>query len=162
MKNKRIKFIVFLLLLIATTRIRAQEVVPASGGNASGTGGSSSYTVGQVFYSTSFGTNGSVAEGVQQPFEISVITEIKDAQNINLECNVYPNPVTELLKLNINGYNNQNLYYQLYDIKGKLIENKKITENEISISMNNLVHSTYFLKIIQNHEEIKVFKIIKN
>ena len=38
----------------------------ASGGDASGIGGSSSYSIGQVFYSNYIGLNGSEAQGVQQ------------------------------------------------------------------------------------------------
>ena len=45
----------------------AQEIIPASGGNAEGVGGSVSYSVGQVFYSIHAADVGSVAEGVQQP-----------------------------------------------------------------------------------------------
>ncbi len=52
----------------------AQEVIPASGGNATGSGGSVSYSAGQVFYLTHEGTTGSVNEGAQQPYEISAIT----------------------------------------------------------------------------------------
>ncbi len=52
----------------------AQEVIPASGGNATGSGGSVSYSAGQVFYSIITGETGSVAEGVRQPYEISVVT----------------------------------------------------------------------------------------
>ena len=44
----------------------AQDAIPATGGDATGSGGSASYTVGQIGYTTNTGTNGSVAEGVQQ------------------------------------------------------------------------------------------------
>jgi hypothetical protein len=44
--------------------IRAQNAIPASGGNATGSGGSVSYTFGQVVYTTKSGTGGSVAQGV--------------------------------------------------------------------------------------------------
>ena len=43
--------------------------------------------VGQVVYITSTGINGSVAQGVQQPYEISVITGVNETA-INLEMNV--------------------------------------------------------------------------
>ncbi len=48
--------------------ISAQEVISASGGNATGSGGSVSYSVGQLFFMTHTGADGSVAEGVQQPY----------------------------------------------------------------------------------------------
>ena len=38
----------------------AQETIPSTGGNASGTGGVSNYTVGQLVYTTNISTSGSV------------------------------------------------------------------------------------------------------
>ena len=49
----------------------AQESINATGGDASGSAGSASYSVGQVAYQTLAGTNGSIAEGVQQAYKIS-------------------------------------------------------------------------------------------
>ncbi len=69
----------------------SQESVNISGGNAIGTGGSVSYSVGQVFFNTSESTTGSVTEGIQQPYEISVVTSIKEAIGINLFTSV-PTP----------------------------------------------------------------------
>lgn len=151
-----------LLLSLRLTGLQAQEAIPASGGNASGSGGTASYTVGQVVYTSNTGTNGSVAQGVQQPYEISVVSGIEQAKGTNLECSAYPNPTTDFLTLNIENYNNENLSYQLFDISGKLLENKKLTSNETTISMTNLVSATYFLKVIDNNKVVKTFKIIKN
>jgi hypothetical protein len=39
-----------LLFLFSLQLSYAQEIVPSTGGDANGTGGTSSYTVGQVFY----------------------------------------------------------------------------------------------------------------
>lgn len=44
----------------------AQQVQPASGSNASGSGGSVSYTIGQVFYEPMTGPSGSTDQGIQQ------------------------------------------------------------------------------------------------
>ena len=46
-------------------------------------------------------------------------------------------------------------------MQGKLLQNEKITGNETSIVMNNLVPATYFVKVIQSKKEVKTFKIIK-
>lgn len=124
-----------------------------------------SYTVGQVVYTTNTGTNGSVAQGVQQPFEISVVTGIEEAKGITLQCSAYPNPTTDFLTLKVDASTSlsiQSMEYQLFDINGKLLENKKVEDDETSIVMSNLVPAIYFLKIIQNNKEVKSFKIIKN
>jgi hypothetical protein len=142
--------------------LQAQQVIATSGGNASGSGGSVSYSVGQIVYTTNANSNGSVAQGVQQPYEISVVTAIEQAKDISLEIMVYPNPATDYIKLNIKNYDVQNLRYQLYDINGSLIKDSKVEGNETTIVMQNLKPSIYFLKVTDNNKAIKTFKIIKN
>lgn len=162
MRHKRLKLSAVLLLGLGLTGLQAQTSVNATGGNASGSGGSVGYSVGQVVYTTNTGPNGSVAQGVQQPYEISVVTGIDEAKGINLSVSAYPNPTTDYLTLSISEFDVSNLSYQLYDMQGKLIQNEKITGTQTSIGMSNLVPATYFVKIIQGNKEVKTFKIIKN
>ncbi len=140
----------------------AQETIPAGGGEATGSGGSVSYSVGQLVSEIYTGTNGSVAQGVQQAFEISIVLETKYSKKIHLKCMAYPNPVTDYLLLKIEDYNNRNLKYLLFDSGGKLIEKNNVDENETRISMMHLPPATYFIKIIEGNQEVKTFKIIKN
>ena len=161
MRYKRLKLSAVLLLGLGITGLQAQESVNATGGNASGSGGSASYSVGQIVYTTNTGTNGSVAQGVQQPFEISVLTEIEQAKGINLELSVYPNPTTDYLTLDVKDFELSNLSFQLYDMQGKLLQNEKITGNQTSIGMSNLLPANYFVKVIKDNKEVKTFKIIK-
>jgi len=162
MKNKKLKLSTVLLLVLGLTAVYAQEAIPASGGNASGSGGSESYTIGQVVYTTNSGTNGSVAQGVQQTYEISVVTGLPEAIALTLICTVYPNPAKNRITLKTENYNIEDMSYRLYDNNGKLIENKKVEGRETLIDMSYLVISTYFLKVIENNKEVKTFKIIKN
>jgi hypothetical protein len=162
MKRKKITLIAILFLSFGLTALQAQEVANTSGGNASGSGGSVSYSVGQTVYTTNAGINGSVAQGVQQPYEISIVTGLEDAAEINHSFSVYPNPTTNFLILNIGNYKTQNLFFNLYDIRGKLLESKKTENIETTILMENYASGIYFLKIIESNKELKTFKIIKN
>jgi len=139
----------------------AQNTIPSTGGNASGSGGSVSYSVGQVVFTTSSSSVGSVSQGVQQPYEISVVTGLEEAKDIILSYSAYPNPVTDYLTLKIENYEYDNFSIRLFDSNGKLLQSKKLTGIETTISMTNLLPSLYFLKIIENQKEIKTFKIIK-
>lgn len=140
----------------------AQESVNASGGNASGSGGSESYSIGQIVYTTHTGSNGSTAQGVQQPYEISVVTSVKEAKDIQLSFLVYPNPATDFLKLKVENYPIDNLTYLLYDLSGKSIENKNMESFETTISVESLANGIYFLKVTEYNKDLKTFKIIKN
>ena len=136
----------------------AQENTLTTGGNVSTKSGSISYSVGQVLYTTNSGTMLSVAQGVQQPFEISVI----QGKIIDITCVAYPNPTIDILKLNVDNFQFYTLYYQLYDILGRLIEHKRITSKETLITTKSLMQATYVLKITDNGNIFKTFKIIKN
>lgn len=161
---KRLKTVAITIFLITGSSVFAQESTVATGGDATGAGGTSSYSVGQVVYTTNTGTNGSVAQGVQQPYEISVTTGV-DVETIQLEMVVYPNPTTDYLKLKIDAsasLNNQQLSFQLYDIQGKVITTNQVTDNTTTIEMVNYPKGTYFLKVADNSKLVKTFKIIKN
>lgn len=165
MLHKMFFLSVVLLVGIGLAEVQAQESFNSSGGNSSGTGGSVSYSVGQLFYTSSFGTTGSVAQGVQQPYEISVVIGLEQANNISLQCLAYPNPANEYVKLKVDVISSQSLQlmnYQLFDLNGKLVETNKIVDSETSINMANLVPATYFLKVLKENKEIILFKIIKN
>ena len=161
MRHKKLKLSAVVLLSLGLTIVQAQEAVTSSGGEASGSGGSASYSVGQVAYQTHTATSGSVSEGVQQPYEISVVTGIEEASGIQLSVSAYPNPTTDYLTLSINEFELSNLSFQLYDMQGKLLQTEKITNNISSIAVSKLVPSTYFIKLIQNNQEVTTFKIIK-
>ena len=161
MKKNRKKTVVLLLLYFGIITAKAQQATTAAGGNATGSGGSVAFSVGQIVYTTNTGTTGSVAQGVQQPYEISIVLGIED-NLINLDMQAYPNPTTNYLQLVIGSENIHNLTYQLFDIAGKLIENKKITKSIEIIHMENLPSASYFLTVTNNIKEIKTFKIIKN
>lgn len=69
------KKLLYLLLLVSFTSY-AQVATVSSGGNATGAGGSLSYSVGQVVYTNS-GSTFTSAQGVQQPAAVSdVITQL--------------------------------------------------------------------------------------
>ena len=162
MKSKRFKLSIVFLLCFVYTGLQAQQAILTAGGNASGTGGTASYSIGQVFYTTNTGLNNSVAQGVQQTYKISVVNEIEEAKGIELVCSAYPNPVSNLLTLKIEEELKSEYHITLYDLAGKLIESNTIKSNETLLDMSNLTPAIYILKVTQNNNEIKIFKIIKN
>jgi hypothetical protein len=173
MKYKRILGSTILLLGLGFTGLRAQESLNATGAVASGGGGTANYSVGQVVYTTNTGTNGSVAQGVQQTYEISVVTAIDQAKDIHLSASVYPNPTTDYLILSVPDFDTSKLTYQLYDGNGILLQSKNITSANTNIAMSNLLPAVYFVKITlvetmrassnnaSSNKELKSFKIIK-
>lgn len=161
MKNKKI-LLTAMLLGIGIAEVNAQESANASGGIASGSGGSATYSIGQVVYETYSGSTGTVAQGVQQPFEISIVLELEEAEQITLSLLAYPNPTIDNLTLKAIHYDLNSLSYQLFDLNGRLLLNNRMTDIETSIPMLEFPDGVFILKVINDYKEIKTFKILKH
>jgi len=130
-----------LIFILASAHAQAQNTFTNGSGGTSGTTGSVDYTIGQVVYTSLYGVSGSVLQGIQQPYEISIITSTEFVKEITLAISTFPNPVKDFLILKINSSiktNNQFTYYQLFDTNGKLLKNEKIVKNETNIHCDTL------------------------
>lgn len=161
MKHKHFKLFALFLLCMSFTSLYAQEITNTTGGRATGNGGSATYSVGQVVFTTQSESGGTVTQGVQQPYEILVVTGI-ELSDIQLGISAYPNPTTDFLTLKIDKHDFKDLELQLYNSQGRLLEQKTIVFQETKIEMQNLVPATYFVRIMEENQVIKNFKIIKN
>jgi hypothetical protein len=148
-------------VLLVTQLAQSQETIPASGGEATGSGGAASYTIGQVFYSTNTSTTGGVSQGVQQAFEFQTLSN-PGLTSVNLTAFTYPNPTKDFIILKIMDKGINNLRYTLFDVNGKSIASGSIAESSTQIQMKQLSIGAYVLKVSQQNQSLKTFKIIKN
>lgn len=149
------------LLWFIPLTILAQNNTVAGSGSASGSGGSSTFTVGQISSGTVSGTNGSATQGVQQPIEITVITGITD-RDIDLTARIFPNPATDFLILSIKHPQLIKFSYVLTDLQGRVLQQNKLTDSKTNIPLAGLNAGAYFLKVSKEGGTVKTFKIIKN
>jgi hypothetical protein len=157
-KHKR--FLISLVMFISGSVFTfAQQNTDAAGGNATGAGGSVSYSIGQIDYNYLSGSNGNLNQGIQQPYEIFT-NGIEDAA-IQLGISAYPNPSTNVLYLKIEKDELTNLSFQLFDMNGKQLLSKNIMDKTTEIQMEQYASSAYFLKVFQSNKELTTFKIIK-
>lgn len=150
---------IILLLGSLTGSLLAQGSIVAAGGDASGAGGSVSYTSGLTGFMSRSGSGGVITEGVQQPYEIYVVS-VSEVQGVELSAVVFPNPTSGLLKLRIEG-KYDNLDYTLLDLTGKIIEKHKLTGPSEEINMSALSNGLYFLKVSHKNRALKTFQIVK-
>jgi opacity protein-like surface antigen len=148
--------------LLVTVMSNAQQSASAASGEAKGSKGIASYTIGQVAYTTPVGARGATAQGIQQPYEISEIITKEIKLESSMLLTTYPNPTTDGITLDIKNYQQEKLSYELLSITGQLLETNKITQNSTTIVMKGRAQGTYLLKVTQQDYPIKTFKIIKN
>lgn len=149
---------IFFLFVLSVSAWAQEAVVPA-GGNAIGSGGSLSYSVGQLVYTVISDQNNSIVQGVQQPYEISVVISVPEVQLMN-NVSLYPNPTVNEVVLSLNF--SEGLYYRIIDIKGAFMESRMIMADQTIIDMSRYSASTYLLELIQNNKTIQTYQIVKN
>jgi hypothetical protein len=147
-------------LLFATQFMYSQETIPASGGDGTGTGGSSSYTVGQMVYTTNSGSGGTLSQGIQQSIEVFTLSN-PELTTVNLTAVTYPNPTSDYVVLAISDAKLIDLSFTLYNLQGRVVSQGQVSQSATHIDMQILSAGTYVLKVNQNNQELKTFKIIK-
>ena len=155
-----LKFCALLFFSSALTVMQAQNSINTAGRTSSSNGGSVSWSAGQLVYKIHSGSDGSVAEGVQHPYEISVVNGAETA--INFQLAVYPNPTLGNLEIDAGSLNEQKLNYRIYDINGLLLINGKINGNRTKIPLHHYYPATYLLKVFNENKALKTYKIIKH
>lgn len=149
------------LIAIVSSSLKAQQGNVAAGDNATGTTGSITYSIGQLDYINTSTASGKITEGLNQPYEIYVVTGIDESAS-HLNFNVYPNPSADHVILTAEILNNQQLSYILIDGQGKRLSREKLMSNSTMIPMGELASGIYFIQVLANDREIKSFKVIKN
>jgi len=147
------------ILLFTSTTLFSQSTVVTSGGQARGNG-SVTYTVGQVVYTSTIVSSGSVLQGIQQSVELFTLSN-PELQTLVLEAFTYPNPATNNINLVLKNSDLQGLSYTLFDLKGTKILDGTVDQDNTVIPIEKMAVGIYILKVNQQNSELKTFKIIK-
>jgi hypothetical protein len=148
-------------LFCATQLMNAQETIPVSGGEATGAGGEVSYTIGQLVYTNPTTAAGSLNQGIQQSIEFVTLSN-PELTAVTLNAVTYPNPTRDFIILTLKDANLTGLSYVMVDLLGRLVNKGTVATFETKIEMKSLPIGVYILRVQQNNQALKTFKIIKN
>lgn len=160
MKTTCVKWTLSIAMMVISTILSSGQVIPASGGDASGSSGSLSFTVGQLVYRQYDDSEGSILQGIQQPFEIYVLTRSEGI--IAQAIKVFPNPTSNTLHLKFPGFSFGNHFLSVYDFTGNLLMSEAISASEILIQMSNFPSGAYLLVVYDKQSVVKTFRILRN
>jgi len=147
-------------LCLVSAGASAQESVNSAGGDAIGSGGSVSYSIGQVAYQYVSSSSGSVSQGVQHSYDL--ITVGLDESNGSISLTAFPNPAADVLNLEIKGYEGENYTLQLLDAQGKLIRMQTVNTQMTAVPVADLPVASYFVSVFdQKKQKLKSFRIVK-
>ena len=147
------------LCFLGTMTAQAQNAVVPVGGTATGNGGTVTYTVGQIAVQTNSDGTASISEGVQQPYEISVVG-VDEYPTITLSAKLYPNPTLSSCYLQCESWDTLE-EVNVYDLNGKFLLKKKIEGNVTEIDFSTYAPGTYFVNVYGSKQILKSFKVVK-
>ena len=151
--------IIILILFLAGSMVSAQQVVSSNGDSKSVAGYEVSWTVGESVVATLIGGSNTLTQGFQQTR--LTVTAVTDLLYPGLEIKVFPNPTQEFITIRFSEYI-EDTRYSLYDLRGKLIENKLINAADTEIDLKKYASGQYILKLTdKSRQPIQTFQIIK-
>ena len=147
------------LIMLAVMSLSAQSALVGTGGEAAGSGGSVSYSVGQIAAQSNNEGNTSISEGVQQPYEIDVVG-VDNYPDITLNAVVYPNPTLGNVQLTINNVQLEG-EVKVFDSNGKYLLSKQIEGETTPLDLSPYATGTYYIKVCKGKDVMKTFKVVK-
>jgi hypothetical protein len=140
--------------------LSGQQVILPSGGDHTGTAGSVSISVGQVFFSADSTAEGSMHEGVQHAFEwypVSVADE-----SLAAAVQVFPNPTAGWITIELDrDIARERVFCLISDAFGKAVSNTLLDAESVRMDVHHLPSGWYLVQIMQNQKVIQTYKIIK-
>lgn len=168
MKKTKFKMFFFLLFALSISGYSQNlDRVTLSSGGVSNDGISA--TIGELFVFSINGSGISLDAGGQSDVEEtggipSLTTSVSSVIVQNAKVLVYPNPVAEVLNLQINGLNSETVAFQIFDVLGTLVlqQTKTSAYRIFKIEVSQLKSGNYFIKGYSvNGENIGEIKFIK-
>jgi len=155
-----------ILTILGGTTLRAQMITPlilSSAGNSNQTNTMTiEWTLGELSITTISGPTTMITQGFHQPrYVITALDEILETLG---KINVYPNPTTDIVYMEMAFDKIISVQVGLTDLNGKLLFKKKYVGQNMheSVSFGNLPNGSYIMNfILEDNNSKQTFKILK-
>jgi hypothetical protein len=92
---------------------------------------------------------------------IGMMTSTESKIQFNSIIDIWPNPCSDYLVVNLNEYNPVKMNLELIDITGNTLITRQLFQGSNTISLTQLPNAVYNLRIFENNELVKVKTILK-
>lgn len=138
--------------------IRAQEAV-LPGGNFHSNGTSSiSWSLGEAVIQTLRSADNIITQGFQQ--SRLTVTSVKEIPGLKMIISAFPNPTNSYINLKVDG-EIENLTFAVYDISGRVVTQGKMESNPTQVSFDQQSAGVYFIRVLKDNHEVRIFRIVK-
>lgn len=158
------KIILILLMVLGYSIGHCQalkpDVIATAGSFYANNTYSVSWTIGECIPETYANATNKLTQGFQQG--IYDIKTVADYTENGMKINLYPNPATDFINLEMQMTDQKDYFYQLFDTNGKCLKNQKITSVQSQINLVGYSSNSYILNVFSTDQKLlKSFKILK-
>ena len=148
-------FVILLCLFFCSVGF-AQEVVSTQGDSYTNSSGSIDFTIGEVVINTGSDGSNDLTQGFHQTNWnfVSIEDHVPSYEAI-----IFPNPTSEVLNIRTSTF--ENVTYTLYDARGKLVIQDKLSSVQTLIQVSKLAPGAYSLTLNNDTQNLKTFQLIK-
>jgi hypothetical protein len=154
--------IVLLICALPSMSLMAQSIAPQSvnsaGGKMTQVNGSLSFTVGELVVLSQTDIDGNTIGGgfTNSAVSSTSVVAISEPNVEVLNVSVYPNPVSDLVFVDIAETQLDWLIVEIYEVTGKLISSEKYAglHNKIGINTQAFAAGTYLLNLIDESRKM--------
>ncbi len=158
MKKRRLLFLGILFGHIGFSQMLTPEVLATSGDYYTSTNNSLSWTIGESVIETYSSTNNKLTQGFQQSSYI--ITSVKENVNNSFSVLVYPNPASNFINIYSESTEIKKMRVELLDIAGKSIHSETF-QNKLQLDLSGYTSGVYFIKVYDDNNSVRTFKLLK-
>ena len=138
----------------------SQESVVISGGEISGPGGSMSISIGQTFYQTNNDAIYSEVQGVQQPFEFSIVSST-DIQNKLKNIDTYPILASQYITILNDDYSLEKIKFEIFNLRGQKVKEGELIGPKQIIQITDIKVGNYFIHFRHPEHQFSSIQFIK-
>ncbi|MDX9928866.1 MAG: T9SS type A sorting domain-containing protein [Bacteroidales bacterium] len=157
---KRLILLLAVVVPIVVSGQQKLEVISSAGGYSVATGISISWTLGETII-PNYEIPGviSLAHGFQQKL---IITKIDETIDNPVRVTVYPNPVSDIVRIEFDQPIDKEIRLSLVDFRGKMIEAEVLGAGTLlyELNMQNLSSGLYYIRL-QKGSLINIYRVIK-
>ncbi|MDA3868181.1 MAG: T9SS type A sorting domain-containing protein [Salinivirgaceae bacterium] len=77
------------------------------------------------------------------------------------QLSLYPNPIVNVLNIDLRAENLMNPQVQIYDAVGKLVKARALSQKSTGIDVADMANGVYFVKIMDDNSVIETRKVVK-
>ncbi len=152
-----------LFLVLVTCTLFAQtidrQVIASGGETVSNANHTLTFTIGEPIIGT-IQNNTVISQGFLAAASSSTTLAV-DEQLLSTAIKVYPNPVSENLKIDFKDVSGE-AKLMLYSMAGQLLKTEKLNAQNNTINISHLQNGLYLINLhFSDYKTIKTFKIIK-